>query len=302
MTSSIETINLTKTYRGQNPHTARPALDGVTFDVQPGEIAAVLGLNGAGKSTLMKILLDLVRPTSGKVFLFGKPVQSKAWKQSVGYLPESFHSPPAFTAERLLRYLGQLSGMRDKRLADRISDVLENVGLTENRSRRVGTFSKGMVTSLGIAQALLHEPQLVFLDEPTEGLDPAARKRVRGFLHDLRAGGASILVNSHVLSEIEFVADRIIILHKGRIAANGTLADLLPRGHSLEVEISSDPGSIGQWKFRAEGPSWICEVAGMEELHRLLADLNTRSISISSVKPKRITLEDVFFTYVGGEP
>ena len=301
MISAIETIGLTKIYTGRGSRNACPALDAVSFAVEAGQIIAILGLNGAGKSTLIKILLDLVRPTSGEAFLFGKSVRSHLWKELVGYLPESFQPPPGFTARTLLHHLGRLSGLHGRKLADRTGTVLGLVGLTENRSQRIRTLSKGMLVRLGIAQAFLHEPRLLFLDEPTEGLDPAARKLVRNLLLDLRANGTTVLLNSHLLSEIEFVADRVIILHRGKVVANGTLAELLPPDDSFEVESPTEPG-IGKWEFRSAGSSWVCEVPSLRELNQLLSELNAKSIRVTAVKPKRTTLEDVFFSYVSGIP
>lgn len=299
MTPAIETLALSKTYHRLGGKGAIAALDSVSATINEGEVFALLGLNGAGKSTLVKILLDLVRPTSGKALLFGEPVGSRTWKPYVGYLPELFRVPRNIAPSALLRHLGELNRLRGEKLSERIGKVLEKVGLTEVASQKVHTFSKGMVLRLGIAQTLLHEPRLLFWDEPTEGLDPLGRKLIRNLLVELRSIGTTFFLNSHLLSEIELVADRVAILHKGRIVAQGTMAQLLPKGDRFKVEVSREPILEGSWQFNRQGSSWVCEVVGPEELKRLLSQLESRSVGVVGVQPTRTTLEEVFFSYVG---
>jgi len=298
MSSIIETHNLSKTYRTNFGKRRILALHEVSLKVQQGEIFALLGLNGAGKSTLIKTLLDHVRPTSGQAFLFGEPIRSSnKWKHRVGYLPELFSAPKLMNANQVLRYLGELSGLKGKNLAARVDETLQKVGLGDASNQKVNTFSKGMVLRLGIAQALLHQPELLLLDEPTEGLDPLGRKMIRNLLTELSCNGVTILLNSHLLSEIELVAHRIAILHKGHLVAQGKLSDLLPQDQRFEVEVSLNPSLNDSWQFHPAGSNWLCEVQGYE-LQHLVSALETKAIPVLAVRPIRTSLEDVFFSYI----
>lgn len=297
MSSIIETHNLSKTYSTNFGRHTVSALHDVSLQVQPGEIFALLGLNGAGKSTLIKTLLDLVRPTSGKTFLFGEPVSSSKWKHRVGYLPELFNAPKLMSAKQVLRYLGELSSLNGKNLVGRVDETLHKVGLSDASNQKVNTFSKGMVLRLGIAQALLHQPELLLLDEPTEGLDPLGRKMIRNLLTELSSNGVTILLNSHLLSEIELVAHRIAILHKGHLVAQGKLPDLLPQDQRFEVEVSLNPALNDPWQFHPAGSNWLCEVNG-NELQHLVSALEAKAIPVLAVRPIRTSLEDVFFSYI----
>lgn len=296
----IETKDLTKVYGGRFSRGKQVvALDNVSVSVGGGQILALLGPNGAGKTTLTKILLDLVRPTSGKVFVFGEPPSSPDWKRKVGYLPEVFRAPASSTAAKILRYLGMLSGLRGRMLRDKIDEMLHVVDLESAATQKVGTYSKGMMLRLGIAQALLHDPELVFLDEPTEGLDPIGRKTIRNLLLQLRSRGTTILLNSHLLSEVELVADRVAILNKGNLVADGALAEILPQDVTYRVEVLSKPAEAGSYEFQPSGSSWICEVQGAGKLQEVLSSLAVQGTPVSSVKPIRTTLEDIFLSYVG---
>lgn len=299
----IKTEDLTKIYRSKHSRQKSiTALQGVSIQINEGEIFALLGLNGAGKTTLVKLLLDLVRPTSGSAFLFEEPVSLGKWKPRVGYMPEIFQAQNNLTARAVLQFLGELSGLKGRDLQKGVDDVLEQVGLEKVGSQKVGTFSKGMLTRLGLAQALLHKPPLLFLDEPTEGLDPLGRKKVRELLIELRNRGVTVFLNSHLLSEVELIADRIGILHRGKITALGTLHDLMPRDERYQVEVESKPALDEQWQFQAQDNRWVGLVQGVENLERLLGSLRTRGIRVISVQPLRTTLEDVFTSYVREGP
>lgn len=297
MSTVIEIRQLSKTYKQFFKRTGVVALHNVSLAVQEGEIFGLLGLNGAGKSTLIKILLNLVRPTFGEAFLFGKAVTSRNWNNSVGYLPELFSASGTMNARQVLRYLGELSGLRGKSLTLQIENNLQKLGLAEVSLQKLNTFSKGMILRLGIAQALLHSPRLLFLDEPTEGLDPDGRRLIRALLIELSANGVTILLNAHALSEIELVAHRIGILHKGQLVAEGKLSDLMPQDQRLEIRVSSNPGMNDKWYFQPQGPHWIFE-SQASELPQLFSMLEAKSIPILAVRPIRTTLEDVFFSYL----
>lgn len=219
MTSTLTISDLTKRF-GEVA-----ALTGVSLSVAPGERVALLGHNGAGKSTLMKILLGLIPATGGKVTICDAAPGSNAARQAVAYLPENVAFHPALTGEEQIRHYLSLRGERP-RLA---MGLLEVVGLAHAARRRIGTYSKGMRQRVGLAQALIGHPRLLVLDEPTSGLDPVSRREFYVLLDDLAAQGASILLSSHALTEVEARTDRIVILSKGRVVAEDSLADLRRR-------------------------------------------------------------------------
>ena len=301
MNSVIEVHHLSKTYKLDFGRRSVQALQDVSFQVGEGEIFALLGLNGAGKSTLVKTLLSLVRPSSGEALLFGEPVRLCRWKGRVGYLPELFRAPESMTGRQVLNYLAELSGLRGKQRATKVDEVLQRLELREAALRKIGTYSKGMTLRLGLAQALLHEPKLLVLDEPTEGLDPLGRKMIRNLLSGLSHQGVSVMINSHLLSEIELVAHRIAILHRGKLVAQGKLHDLLPHDQHFEVEVARHPGGQGVWEPSTEGATWSRDVQ-WNELSPLLAALEASAIPLVAVRPKKTTLEDVFFSYISKEP
>lgn len=300
MANIIEVIELTKIYKKTSNITA---LNKVSLTVTQGDIFALLGLNGAGKTTLIKILLDLIRPSSGNVKLFHEDLSKGMWKGRVGYLPELFQPPKEYTPQRLLEYLGALSHLRRKLLADTIDEVLSLVGLLEVKDQKVGTFSKGMILRLGISQALLHKPQLMILDEPTDGMDPLGKRMVRSLLIELRKKGVTIFLNSHLLSEIELVADRVAIINKGNVVVEGSLSELLPASDQFDIETMTDPQlEENNWKFSKRDILWVATVTGSENLRLLLDELQRHGISVASVKPCRATLEDIFFTHINLKP
>ena len=260
------------------------ALAGVDVEVGEGELVGLLGPNGSGKSTLVKIACGLVRPTAGTASICGAPAGSLAARRALGYLAELFRFPEWYSADELLELHQRLAGSAGGG-AER-SELLELVGLAEARDRRIGAISKGMQQRLGIAQALVGMPRLLLLDEPTSALDPAGRRTVRRLLEALRARGVSVLLNSHLLSEVELVCDRVIILRRGSIVTQGTPDELArPRG----VEIDTDGGTR------------VFEGARREDAPRLVADLVAQGQSVYGVRVRASTLEDVYLEAVGEE-
>jgi ABC-2 type transport system ATP-binding protein len=260
------------------------ALRGVALEVERGELVGLLGPNGAGKSTLVKIACGLVRPSSGRAEVCGSPAGTRDARAALGYLAEFFRFPGWTSAEELLvlhqRLAGSTGGERER------SELLELVGLTDARDRRVEEMSKGMQQRLGIAQALVGTPQLLLLDEPTSALDPVGRRTVRTLLEELRRRGVSVLLNSHLLSEIELVCDRVVILLDGEVVTAGTPAELAsPRG----VEIETDRGTE------------LHPAASREDVHGLVAELVRDGRRIYGVHVLTSTLEEVYVEAVGGE-
>lgn len=295
MPAAIEVSNLTKIYNpgGRHPLTA---LAGVSFEVTQGTIFAVLGLNGAGKTTLVKVLLGLTRMTSGSAFLFGESVGARKFTRRVGYLPEMFKGEKSMTVEQLLRYIGEIGGVKGERLKTKITSLMEEFDLGSISHKKTGKLSKGTLTRLGIAQALIDEPELLFLDEPTDGLDPVWRKNIRELLLKLKNNGTTILLNSHLLSEVEIVADRVAIIQKGEILANGTVNELVKPINGYKVKTTRKPVSTSTYTFLEEDGLWACNVKDSAELESLMRILQSEGLPVLPVEPVRMSLEDIFIS------
>jgi ABC-2 type transport system ATP-binding protein len=260
------------------------ALKGVDLEVGEGELVGLLGPNGAGKSTLVKIAVGLVRPTRGQATVAGARAGSRAARAELGYLAEMFRFPGWYTADEVLELHQRLAGSRGGS-AER-ARLLELVALSDASGRRVDGMSKGMQQRLGVAQALVGEPRLLMLDEPTSALDPVGRRTVRLLLEELRGRGVSVLLNSHLLSEVELVCDRVAILLAGEVVAAGSPQELSrPRG----VELETDEGIR-----RVEG-------AVREDVPRLVAEAVAAGRQVYGVRVLTSTLEDVYLEAVGGE-
>ena len=212
------------------------AVDGVSFRVQPGEVFGLLGPNRAGKTTLVKLLLALCLPTTGKVARFGQPSTARDTLKRVGYVHENQAFPRYLTARALLEFYGAMSLLPEPTVKERVPRLLERVGLADRAAEPISRFSKGMIQRLGIAQALLNEPDLLVFDEPSEGLDLLGRQLVRDLVHEQKQRGKSVLFVSHVLSEVEQFCDRVAIIVAGKLAFLGTLADLLKDSKSGGLE------------------------------------------------------------------
>jgi ABC-2 type transport system ATP-binding protein len=211
------------------------AVDDVTLSVAPGEVYGLLGPNGSGKSTTMKIVLGLVTPTSGTTAIFGRDSRSVGSRESVGFLPENPYFYKFLSGLETLIFYGRLFGLRGAALRDRARSVLETTGLAAAAARRVGGYSKGMLQRLGLAQALLHEPRLLVLDEPTAGVDPAGSREIRDLILRLKARGVTVLLCSHLLEQVQEICDRIGIMHNGALVREGRLNDLISVEHQTEV-------------------------------------------------------------------
>jgi ABC-2 type transport system ATP-binding protein len=260
------------------------ALVGVDLEVRESELVGLLGPNGAGKSTLVKIACGLVRPTSGRAEVCGARAGSREARAAMGYLAELFRFPGWMTADELLELHQRLAGSRGGE-RERI-ELLELVGLEEARRRAVEAMSKGMQQRLGIAQALIGSPRLLLLDEPTSALDPVGRRTVRTLLEELQRRGVSVLLNSHLLSEIELVCDRVVILLGGKVVSAGTPGELArPRG--VEIETS-------------KGKRMYLE-AGRDDVPKLIAELVRDGQDVYGARVLTSTLEEVYVEAVGGE-
>jgi ABC-2 type transport system ATP-binding protein len=203
------------------------AVRNLNLKVAAGQIYGLLGPNGSGKSTTLKIILDLVTPTRGRTQIFGRDSDQVASRESVGFLPESPYFYKYLTGEETLRFYGKLCGLRGAGLKNRVEEMLALVGLTDARNRRLGGYSKGMLQRIGLAQALIQEPALLVLDEPTAGVDPAGAREIRDLILDLKARGITVLLSSHLLGQVQEICDRIGILADGVLVREGALSDLL---------------------------------------------------------------------------
>ncbi|WP_407697530.1 ABC transporter ATP-binding protein [Solirubrobacter deserti] len=269
------------------------AVDGVSFTVGRGEVVGLLGPNGAGKTSVIKMLLGLVHPDAGQVLLLGRRAGDPEARARVGYLPELFRYQPWLSAAEVVALHVKLSGVEVDDGAQRES--LAAVGLGERARDRVGGFSKGMQQRLGLAVALVSRPELVILDEPTSALDPLGRADVRDLVTSLRERGVAVLLNSHLIGEVERVCDRVVILDKGRLAASGTLAELLGR-RELRLRLETvDDRALARLAAAGEvtraGDAFTVVLEDADVVPDLVADLVALGVRVHSVEPARISLE-----------
>lgn len=305
---AIETEELTKDYPvgfwRPRPHRA---LDRLTFSVPQGEVFGFLGPNGAGKSTTLKLLMQLVYPTSGRATILGRPLGDVSVKRRVGFLPENPSFYDYLTAEELLEYFAGLFGVTGSDRTARVTKALDDVGIGAERRHRLRSYSKGMIQRVGIAQALINHPEIVFLDEPMSGLDPLGRRDVRRLMLDLRDRGCTVFFSSHILSDAEALCSQVAILAAGRLVASGRLADML----SLELagwevvtaDVSDEAiarlgGRVRRHTRLAEGRHTL-ELPAGESPERIVQELASMGGSIVSINPIRTTLEDVYVKKVG---
>ena len=325
----IEVDGLTKVYRdGWIRRRRHEVLKGLSFTVGAGEVFGMLGPNGAGKTTFIKILLGIVRKSGGVATLLGHPAGSRRARRHVGYLPENLRIARHHTALSALQYYGQLNGLSPSLIRQRGEQLLALVGLANRAGDSVSKYSKGMLQRLGLAQALLHEPQVVILDEPTDGLDPVGRSHVRNVLQQLKQQGKTVFVNSHILQEVELVCDRVAILDRGNVryvgpvsnitgdaarstAAGGVIpAELAGADGQLEVQfelqgrqdaIQMALGDVGDslWDQTTQGTLRVTQrLPDQSAVDQRIDRLRQMSVSIVGIVRRRLTLEDAFLAIV----
>jgi ABC-2 type transport system ATP-binding protein len=301
---AIEVQHLQKTYR-QFRGKAVNALQDVSLRVEHGTIFGLIGQNGAGKTTLVKILLGLATPTAGSARVLGNSPNNPATRRRAGYLPEQMRLPDYFKAEDFLRYMGRLNGVNPSAMKRRIPELLGRVGLADVR-KPVKSYSKGMQQRLGLAQALVNDPELLFLDEPTDGLDPLGRKDVRDLLMQLRAEGKTIFLNSHLLSEIELVCDQIVILNKGQVARTAMPDDFTRGTGEYLVRVAEARDEVraavadATVACRADWQGTTLRFAPRDRAHlnAVLDRLRSVPVEIEAVEPVRLSLEEFFVQVV----
>jgi ABC-2 type transport system ATP-binding protein len=307
MPSAIRIEELTKDYAiGFWRRRSYRALDSLTLDISTGEVFGFLGPNGAGKTTTLKLLMQLIFPTSGLAEILGRPVGDITTRRRIGYLPENPSFYDYLTAEELLGYFGELFGYSGAERRKRVSTLLDRVGIGAERRLQLRKFSKGMLQRVGIAQALLNDPEVVFLDEPMSGLDPLGRRDVRQLILELRDQGRTVFFSSHILSDAEALCRRVAVVARGRLAASGTLADILAfQVHGWELVMSGvSPDMVTRFTPAVRRATEISPGRYSLELSldhppdRILADLTAAGASLVSLNPLRDTLEDFFMKRV----
>jgi len=286
-------------------------LHGVTFQVYQGEIFGFVGPNGAGKTTTLKILMGLIRSTEGSASILGCDVAESEFRDRIGFLPENPYFYPFLTAREILDFYARLCGVDSRQRAARISELLEVVNLSYAADARLRTYSKGMLQRVGVAQALINEPEVVFLDEPMSGLDPIGRKEIRDVILSLRAAGKTVFMTTHILHDVEMICDRVAIIVKGTIRHQGRIEDFLPDATvSTDVVLSRLPAETAaelEEKFSVEmrGLGERVELTLPEKRVRDVLELALASgADVISVTPHRSSLEEVFLNAVqeGGGP
>jgi ABC-2 type transport system ATP-binding protein len=298
-TPAIQTNELSKRFG------STVALAGLSMTVPRGEVFGFLGPNGAGKTTSVKLLLGLITPSSGEGWLLGRPIGDLKTRRRIGYLPELFRYQHWLSAREVLAVHCELAPLPRSSWHDEITTALDTVGLTDRAGDRVGTFSKGMQQRLGLAAALLGEPELVFLDEPTSALDPVGRHDVREIIRGLAARGTAVFLNSHLLSEVEQVCDRVAVVDHGRVIASGTMDQLLS-GTVVRVRVGGlGPDSIAKLAafgdVDAEGDQLTFTKLSAERVPDLVSTIVTLGGRVYEVAPRHQTLEDRFLQLLEAE-
>ncbi len=278
---------------------------GLSLDVPRGEVFGFLGPNGAGKSTSVKMLLGLITPTAGEALVLGSPAGNVAARSKIGFLPEHFRFYDWLTAAELLEFHGRLYGMARSRIRSRAPELLNEVGLWPHREKRLRAFSKGMMQRIGLAQALLNDPELIFLDEPTSGLDPAGRKLVRDIIKAQRSRGATVFLNSHLLSEVEVTCDRVAFIKHGEVLETRRLAGLLDgeitvtmRAGNTRPDVLKELGQRVGSLHAADGLLTF-SAPSTDDLPGIVRFLVNQGADVYEMTPQRLSLEDLFLKIVG---
>ena len=301
---AIETNSLSKIYSTSFGKKKVNALSDVSIKISPGTIFGLLGPNGAGKTTFVKLLLGITYPTFGSGLLLNEPILNYTVKKRIGYLPENHKYPSYLKGRDVLRFFGRLSGMSGKSLEIKIDELLETVKLSEWGKSKVKTYSKGMMQRLGLAQSLINDPDLVFLDEPTDGVDPIGRKEIRDILIELKSKSKTIMLNSHLLSEVEMITDRVGILNKGKLLREGSVKELTEKKEEYKIRLSETEISSVESVFKNNSVtknrdgSLSVKVDNVESLNLLIDNLRKNGILIQEIELQKSTLEEMFISLI----
>ncbi|HZS11269.1 MAG TPA: ABC transporter ATP-binding protein, partial [Nitrospirales bacterium] len=295
--------NLTKTFKpGWPGKPSLHALAGLSLTVQKGEIYGFLGPNGAGKTTTLKILVGLSRATSGTAEILGRPVGDVAMRGRIGFLPEGPYFYDYLTGEEFLRFAGELTGLHGANLSRRVARMLDQVGLSDAGGRQLRKYSKGMLQRVGLAQALIHDPELVILDEPMSGLDPLGRKHIRDVILSLRAEGKTVFFSSHIIPDVEMICDRVGIIAKGRLVTAGRVDELMSAKQARSVEVvcegvtpkAASPFNLPGLRIVQQGRRCLFVLPDPAHLDPVLTAIRSQGGSLISVTPEKHSLEELF--------
>lgn len=302
---TVEVTNLTKIYESTSKKRSVTALKDFDLSVEEGTVFGLLGPNGAGKTTLVKILLGIVFPTLGSAKILGQNIDNYEIRKRVGYLPENHKFPPYLTGEDVLKYVGKLTGMSSQEIDARVDDLLKLVKMEKWKRTKVKKYSKGMMQRLGLAQALINDPDLIFLDEPTDGVDPIGRKEIRDILLGLKNNGKTIFINSHLLSEVELISDRVAILNKGELIREGTVEDLTTEKETYSLQFANEVTETtlkevleGFVIDKISSKGFELKVNNEEELNSVIDKLRRVGVLIKGVVPVKMSLEDMFISLI----
>lgn len=305
---AIETKKISKIYTNVFGKNKVSALDKLSLSVEQGSFFGLLGPNGAGKTTLVKILLGITNPSKGSATVLGEDISNYMLKKKVGYLPENHRFPEHLTGEQVLNFFGGFSDMSPNELKKRIDYLLDLTKMNDRRNYKIKTYSKGMMQRIGIAQALINNPDLIFLDEPTDGVDPIGRKEIRDMLLELKTQGKTVFLNSHLLSEVELIADRVAIIDKGKIVKQGTVKELTEIKQEYKISFS---GTINDEFYKTplalerirniHSSHFILKAEDDEKLNAIIDILRADGISIQSVELLKQSLEDSFIKLINKE-
>ena len=305
----IEIDRLTKQFKGGLRKPGTLAVNNLSFNVEQGEVFGFLGPNAAGKTTTLYMMLGLLEPTSGGGTVFGLPFGEPEALRRIGFLPEYVNLHDYYTADGLLNYYARLSGLDPEKARERVSYVLDRLCLTDMCRQRISKYSRGMIQRMGLAQAFLQDPDLLILDEPTSSLDPIGRKEVKDMLLELKAQGKTIIISSHILSDIEAFCDRVAIIKEGRLITTGRLDELLKTGDSLRITSEKVPAeavkAIEALGGVVTGSATVFEIdlPNREKEYDVIAILREHNCPLHAVTPRKASLEDLFFDLMkGGTP
>ncbi|NIR47703.1 ABC transporter ATP-binding protein [candidate division KSB1 bacterium] len=293
---AVETFQLTKIF-GRRKITA---LSDLSISVEKGRIYGVLGPNGAGKTTLIKILLGILFPTSGSANILGQPINKVRIKKKIGYLPENHRYPDFLKGGEILDYFARLAGVEKKRRMENKARLLKLVGMEKWEQTKLKKYSKGMLQRLGLAQAMINDPEILFLDEPTDGVDPIGRKEIRDILLHLKDAGKTIFLNSHLLSEVEMICDEVAILDKGKLMRTGTVTELTTPSKTFRFETSRVSkeviDGIEKYSLQCEPHNGFIQVtvSGQKKLNAIIDHLRSHKVDIKSIIPHKQSLEESF--------
>lgn len=302
---AVETREISKSFsRGRVQ-----ALSACSLQVPAGIIFTLLGPNGAGKTTLIKILTGLLHPDGGGARLLGAPLGDVSVRRRIGYLSENHRFPEFLTPNQVLFYFGRMAGLERADLSDKIPRLLRIVKLESWSNVKIRKFSKGMMQRLGLAHALVNDPELVFLDEPTDGIDPVGRREIRDLLIELRNRGVTLFINSHLLSEVERISDEVAILDRGVLLEKGRIDRFLSQDHQVQIRLAGEGDTLPQICAALEVPVsrtddvFTITIADDQQLNRIIDEVRKAGALIRSITPSKISLEDYFIKVVeeGGE-